>query len=309
MLLPSLYSQAGWFWSLLLFSLGGRGKETEANGLSLRMRTKEGIILFWSGLLVALLYSEVVRWLFSAWLYNPYYSHGLLLLLVGPMLIYLKRGEIYHQEPANWHILPLGVGFFLYLLGILWHYPMLLAFSLLLVLAGLALVFLGEGAKPVLFPIFLFATAIPLPFLDSVAIPLQYLSASSVSAMFRFLGMGVSMTGNNVSLAGNTYWIAPACSGLNRLMPLLGLTAIIAYLLHGSPLARIGLLALVIPLALASNIFRLFVTVLIGDWYGIEAALGFFHTVSSLLFFFFALALIFAFTRIFKLRMPVPASV
>lgn len=279
------------------------------NGLSLSIEKKDFIVLFWSALLVALLYYEVVLWLFRAWLDNPYYSHGLLLLLVGPMLIYLKRGEMYREEPEDWHILPLGVGFFLYLLGILWHHPMLLAFSLLPVLAGVSLVVLGKGAKPFLFPIFLFATAIPFPFFDSLAIPLQYLSASAVSAIFRFLGMSVSMTGNSINLAGNMYWIAPACSGLNRLMPLLGLTAIIAYLLRGSLFARISLLALVIPLALASNIFRLFITVLFGDWYGIEAAIGFFHNVSSVLFFLFALALIFAFTRIFKLRTPVHASV
>lgn len=276
--------------------------------LSLSLGKKEFIILFWSALLVAALYYEVVLWLFRAWLNNSYYSHGLLLLPVGVILLYYKRDEIHRAEPENWHILLLGVGFFLYLLGTLWHHPMLLAFSLLPVLAGLSLVFLGKGAKPFLVPIFLFVTAIPFPFFESLAIPLQYLSASSVSAIFRFLGMSVSMTGNSISLAGNTYWIAPACSGLNRLMPLLGLTAIIAYLLRGSLLAKISLLALVIPLALASNIFRLFITLLFGEWYNIEAAIGFFHNFSSILFFLFALALIFAFARIFKLRTPLYAS-
>jgi len=266
------------------------------------MTREESIILICSALLVIGLYHEVVLWLFRAWLDNPYYSHGLLLLLVGAVLIYIKRSEFYRAEPEDRHVLPLGFGLFLYLIGIIWHQPVLLAFSLLPVLTGFSLVFLGKGAKPLIIPIFLLATAIPISYFELLTLPLQNLSASAVSAIFWFLDMPVSMTGNSISLAGNTYWIAPACSGLNRIMPLFSLTAILAYLLHGSLLARISLLALVIPLALASNIFRLFVTLLIGDWYGMEAAIGFFHNFSSILFFLFSLALIFAFARFFKLR-------
>ena len=266
------------------------------------MTKKDLIIPLCSALLVAGLYYEVILWLFRAWLNNPYYSHGLLLLPVSAVLILLRRNELYRAEPENWHVLPLCFGLFLYLLGFIWHQPVLLAFSLLPVMAGFSLVLLGEGAKPLLFPIFLIATAIPFPLLEALALPLQNLSALAVSAIFGFLGMPISMVGNNVTLSGNTYWIAPACSGLNRIMPLLSLTAIVAYLLHGSLLARISLLALVIPLALASNIFRLFITMLIGDWYGVDAALGFFHNFSSIVFFLVAMALIFVVARIFKLR-------
>ena len=266
---------------------------------------KELIVLFCTAVLVAGLYHEVVLWLFRAWLNNPYYSHGLLLLPVGGALIYLKRSELYRAEPQVWHTIPLCSGLLLYLMGIILHLPTLLAFSLLPVLAGFSFVFLGNGAKPLLFPIFLLATAIPFTSFESLEVPLQNLSAASVSTIFGFLAMPVSMAGNSVTLAGNTYWIAPACSGLNRIMPLLSLTAILAYLLYGNLLARIFLFALVFPLALASNIFRLFITLLIGDWYGIEAAVGFFHNFSSIAFFLFAIVLILVHARLFKLRMNV----
>ena len=267
------------------------------------MPEKESIVLVCSALLVSVLYHEVVLWLFRTWLNNSYYSHGLLLIPVVAALVYLKRNEIHCAEPETWHVLPLCFGLFLYLIGIILHLPTLLAFSLLPVLAGFSLVLLGKGAKPFLFPIFLIATAIPFPFFESLENPLQSLSASAVSTIFGLLGMPVSMAGNSVTLAGNTYWIAPACSGLNRIMPLLSLTAILAYLLHGSLLARLFLLALVFPLALASNIFRLLITLLIGEWYGIEAAVGFFHNFSSIAFFLVAIMLIFVYARVFKLRM------
>ncbi|MCD5401966.1 exosortase/archaeosortase family protein [candidate division NPL-UPA2 bacterium] len=266
------------------------------------MTKKEIIILVCSALLAVWLYHEVVFWLFRAWLNNPYYSHGLLLLPVSGGLILLERNEIYRAEPEDWHVLPLVVGLFLYLPGILLHQPVLLAFSLLPVLVGFSLVLLGKGAKPLIFPILLLATAIPSPFFESLELPLQNLSTVSLSVIFGFLGMPVSIDGHNVTLAGNTYWIAPACTGMNRIMPLFSLTAILAYLLHGSLLARVFLLALVFPLALASNIFRLFVTLLIGDWYGIEAAVSFFHDFSSIAFFLFAIALILIYVQGFKLH-------
>ena len=273
------------------------------------MTKKEFIILFCSALLIAGLYYEVVLWLFREWLSNPYYSHGLLLIPVGAFLVCLKRKEIYiyHNEQSTgvWHVLPFCFGLSLYLMGIIWHLPTLLAFSLLPTLAGFSLIFFGKGAMPLIFPIFLLATAIPIPYFDWLAFPLQNLSASAVSAIFGLFGMPVTMVGNAIFINGNTYWVAPACSGLNRIMPLFSLTAIVAYLLHGSLLARISLLALVIPLALASNIFRLFITLLIGEWYGIEAAIGFFHNFSSVAFFLFAIMLILVYARVFKLRMKV----
>ena len=271
------------------------------------MKRTETLVLLCSALLVAGLYHEVVRWLFRAWLDDPYYSHGLLLLPAGAFLVWLKRKEIYRAEPEDWLFLPLCLlcfGFSLYLLGTVLHLPTLLAFSLLPVLAGFSLVFLGKRAKPLLFPVFLLATAIPFQAFEALEVPLQNLSASAVSAIFGVLGMPSSISGNCVTLAGNTYWIAPACSGLNRIMPLFALTAVVAYLLgSGRLLAWISLLALVVPFALASNILRLFVTLLIGTWFGVEVAVGFAHDCSSVLFFLVALVLILAAAGVFKLKL------
>jgi exosortase len=186
-------------------------------------------------LVLGMIYQPAISWLFSAWLNNEYYNHGLLLLPVSALLILHKRSEIYRAaEPELRHLIPLGAGFALYVGGVFLHQPTLFCCSLLLVAAGLALLFLGSGAKPLLFPIFLFATAIPIPGFDRFAIPLQNLSALASSLILDIMGLPVSMDGNFVNLAGNSYWIAPACSGLNRVMPLFALTAIFVYLADGS---------------------------------------------------------------------------
>ena len=112
-------------------------------------------------LILGIIYQPAISWLVCAWLNNEYYNYGLLLLPVSTFLICHKRSEIYRTEPAVRHVIPLGVGFSLYVAGVFLHQPTLFCFSLLFVSAGFALLFLGSGAKPLLFPIFLFALAIP----------------------------------------------------------------------------------------------------------------------------------------------------
>ena len=253
---------------------------------------------------LGMIYQPAISWLFSAWLNNEYYNHGLLLLPVSALLIWHKQSEIYRGEPELRHLIPLGAGFALYVGGVFLHQPTLFCCSLLLVSAGLALLFLGDGAKPLLFPIFLFAFAIPIPDFDRVAIPLQHLSALASSSILGIMGLPVSMDGNLINLAGSSYWIAPACSGLNRIMPLFALTAILVYLAEGSTLQKLMLFAPVIPIALLSNIVRICFTILVGYRFGLEACISFTHTVSGILFFLVAIALVLLCARLLKLKLP-----
>jgi len=84
-------------------------------------------------------------------------------------------------------------------------------------------------------------------------------------------------------------------------MPLFALTAILLYLAEGSPIKKLGLFALVIPVALFSNIVRICLTLFIGYRFGLEAGISFFHTCSGVLFFLVAIALVLLCVRLLKL--------
>lgn len=239
------------------------------------------------------LYLPTMRWLYRAWLHNEYYSHGLLLLPVSLLFIWLARKRI-RQAPVvqgNWGTVALVLACSLYLYGFMTHQTFILAFSLLFYITALSIQFLGiEKTKPLLFPIFLLATAIPIPSFYELGIWLQDSSASSASSLTSFFGMDVSSSGNSITIGSDTYDVALACSGLNRIMPLFSLTAILAYVLPGHILKRLSLLALVIPFALFSNIIRITITLFVGSTFGADAALGFFHDFSSIVLFILALA-------------------
>ena len=257
------------------------------------MKREDIALTIFLAALTVRLYFPTMRWLLVAWLNNEYYSHGLLLLPVSLLLVWLARKRVRQAsvERGYWGTVALVFACSLYLVGFLMHQPTILAFSLLFFITALALQFLGtQKTKPLLFPIFLLAFAIPLPAFEQLGILLQELSASGATALTGLFGMDVSSSGNSITIGGDTYDVALACSGLNRIMPLFSLTAILAYVFQGHMLKRLFLLVLVVPFALFSNILRITITLFVGSTCGAEVALGFFHNFSSIVLFILALA-------------------
>ena len=58
------------------------------------MKTKNILLAVFLTALTVGLYFPTMRWLFIAWLNNEYYSHGLLLLPVSLVLVWLVRKRI-----------------------------------------------------------------------------------------------------------------------------------------------------------------------------------------------------------------------
>lgn len=247
--------------------------------------------VFLSILLAALtvgLYFPTMRWLVIAWLNNVYYSHGLILFFISMALVWLVRNRVRHaaMKRGQQGIALLVIACSFYLIGFVIHQPTILAFSFLFFITALALQFLGtEKTRPLIFPIFLLSFAIPLPAFERLGILLQGLSASGATELTALFGMDVSSTGNSITIGGDTYNVALACSGLNRIMPLFSLTALLAYFVQGPILKRVILLFLVIPFALGANILRITTTLLVGSACSTDVALGFFHEFSSIVFF------------------------
>ena len=74
-----------------------------------------------------------------------------------------------------------------------------------------------------------------------------------------------------------------------RVRALLALAGVWAYVVRGSAVARIAVIASVLPLVVVTNTTRVVAVMLIAQGFGEDAALGFFHTASSILLFSMAL--------------------
>jgi len=173
--------------------------------------------------------------------------------------------------------------------------PFLSALAFIVVLGGLVDFLLGDEAlRRWLFPLAYLGFAVPLPFIDAVVIQMQSLTAQAATALVRAMGVPAVSEGGRITLTSCSLVVGAPCSGMRSLVALLAVAAVLAYLLRGSWLRRGALFVLAAPLAVAANVIRVISLLLVANGWGEEAALRYWHTFASPLFFLAALGLLIA---------------
>jgi exosortase D (VPLPA-CTERM-specific) len=121
--------------------------------------------------------------------------------------------------------------------------------------------------------------AIPLPyFLDAeLSSRLQLISSQLGVYFIRFFGVPVYLTGNVIDLGTYKLQVAEACSGLRYLYPLLSLGFLAAYLFQAPLWQRALVFLSAVPITIVMNSFRIGITGLMVDRWGIEQAQGVLH--------------------------------
>ena len=124
-------------------------------------------LLLTLGLVGIVFYASTLSELFSAVLRREDSSHGLFVPLLSLFFVWSKRSKLREIEPKYEIVLGLGVvagGLLLFLLAKGYAYFSWECFSLLGMLSGLVICFLGkEISKQILFPIFYLIFMIPIP--------------------------------------------------------------------------------------------------------------------------------------------------
>ncbi|MBT8396510.1 MAG: exosortase/archaeosortase family protein [Gemmatimonadetes bacterium] len=216
-----------------------------------------------SGLAFAVLFYSPATTLLRDWWVNPEAQHGLLL---GPLALVLAwhRGLGKDREPQPFLGAALLVG------AVLLRYASALAAELFtmrlsLVAALFALVVFVWGLKQALrwwLPFTLLILSIPLPqvVLSSLAFPLQIRASRLGAFLLEWRGVPVLLEGNIIHLPGQTLFVTEACSGLRSLTALVSLGVLLGALWLRHPVSRVLLLLLVLPIAMALNGVRVFLT-------------------------------------------------
>ncbi len=251
-----------------------------------------GVII--AALLVFLFY-PTFRWLVLSWLNNPYYSHGFLVPLVSLFFLWRKKGAFLGErgEPSNLGWVAVALGLAGHLLAVLWQAYYLSALAFIFILSGLVLHFYGaRAARQLLFPLGLLFFMIPLPIVDRLSPSLESFTATHATSLVQMVGIPARNLGSQISLSGSAFVVAAPCSGLNSIVSLLVLTAVLTYVVRGSPLAKATLLGAAVPIAMAANLFRVSSLLSIAHFFGAEAGMTYFHNLSSPILFLVALALL-----------------
>lgn len=255
-------------------------------------------------LLFGVLTWPIWRWLWNEWMGNEYYSHG---ILIGPVALYLawrrlangKATHIGEFAYGRLMMLFLALGAYLYFYYYRAYY--LAAFAAIGLLAALAWSLAGTRVVRLLtFPLAYLVLMVPLPFIERITYPLALFTGVRSAALVRFLGLDITVTGNAVALPNADLVIGAQCSGINSMIALIALNALVAYVVKGPWWGRIGLVVLAVPIAMLGNILRVANLLFVARSWGAEAAFRFYHDYSGLVFFCLVLLTMIPLTRLLR---------
>jgi exosortase len=246
------------------------------------------------GAVFLLLFASTLTELFQDWASSAEYGHGFLLLPIAGYLGWRSRNR--QSQPARWlGMVTLTAGIIVFLLGTLAAEFFTRRMAILICLAGLVLYYRGwSQLRAWWLPFGLVAFTIPLPevVLNSLTLPLQLLASQIAVTLLEWRHVPVALSGNIILLPGQELFVAEACSGLRSLSALLGLTLLIGGTALRTPPARVVLILLAVPAAIAANSFRVFGTGFGSYYLGPEVAHGAMHTVTGALVFLLPLGLV-----------------
>jgi exosortase len=253
-------------------------------------------------LLIGWLYASILARLFLQWVgpsRDPNFEHGIFVPLFALFVLWQDRKKLSAiASSPSWAGLPLvGLGLLMLVLGVLGAELFFSRVSLLILLAGLMILFEGwKFFRAVLFPWAFLILMIPIPnlILQQVTFPLQLLASKLATGLLELVGVPVLRQGNVIVLASMPLNVAEACSGIRSLLTLVTLAIIYGYLLESRMWVRVVLALCAVPIAVAANSFRIFGTGLLVQYWDPEKAEGFYHALGGWLIFLVALIMLFA---------------
>ena len=244
------------------------------------------------------LFAPTVMWLWERWTLSVWHNaHGLLLVPVVGYFIYeeLQRQRHLPASSTPWGFAILIPALALHAIDAGMNTQLLAAVALVLALPGLSLLFLGvERTKAIGFPLFLLVLALPIPlsFTETIHLQLRHLATAGTAAIVPHLGIPVFVEGTTLHMAAGALQVADACSGFSTLHAAIAVSLLTAYLTPSVP-RRVLVLLAAAPLAIASNVLRVILLVVMVVWRGPDVLETFIHPLSGMMTFALSLPIIF----------------
>ncbi|MCC6319795.1 MAG: exosortase [Gemmatimonadaceae bacterium] len=235
----------------------------------------------------------------ATWWSDPDAGHGLLLAPLAVWLAWRAGLSPHARAQRAWGLTAIVVAVLLRYVSALAAEAFVARAAMLLALGGV--VVWGWGFRQLWhwwLPVLLLALAMPLPeiVLGSLALPLQFQASKLGAAMLSTRGIPVHLDGNVIRLPGHDLFVTEACSGLRSLTALLSLGVLLGGLVLRSPVSRVAIVCLSIPVAVLVNGVRVFGTGFLVAFVDPALAEGFSHMTEGWLLFVVAFAILGAIT-------------
>jgi exosortase len=254
-------------------------------------------VLPWAATAVAfaMLFAKPIYLLAKDWWTMPEAGHGLLL---APVAIWMAwRSGIDPEAKPN-----RTLGVTLLLLAVAVRTASGLAAELFTMRGSIVIALAGItvyefGFKQLIrwwLPFALICLSIPLPELitQALALPLQFKASRMGAALLEMRNVPVRLAGNVIQLPGRELFVSEACSGLRSLTALLSMAVLLGALLLKSPVTRMLLVVLAVPVAIVVNGIRVFITGFLVFYVSPAYGEGFMHITEGWLLFLVSLAIL-----------------
>jgi exosortase len=228
--------------------------------------------------IVAAMYWEVGAYFAARWATQSLYYHCWAVPFIVGWLVW-RQFTYAEEEPSPWRggLALLGVAALVYLLGMRTGARLVTGLSFPLILIGIAAAALGWYYLRLLWlPLALsaFMVAIPQHVLGKVAMPMQQFATHATGVITRAMGFKLAYSGVTLDLHGFRFIVAQECSGLNSLLALLLVGAVLVELSQLPTTRKLLVLALVFPIVAIANIIRLVSVIWMAEFVGANVALG-----------------------------------
>ena len=236
---------------------------------------------------------SILKDLVADWIQDDNYSHGFFIIPISIYLFYKKRNElIFPAENSKGGFALFIIGIIFIILGTAASEFFTTRVGFVLALSGYAMYSIGyTNFRKVWFSFFFLFFMIPIPSIIYYAatLPMQLFATKVTVFLLQFIGVPVARNGNIIALPDYMLEVVEACSGLRSLMTLLALGALYGYTRLPGKVLPIILFVATVPIAIVTNIFRIFTTALGAYAVSKELAEDFLHELSGMLVFVTAL--------------------
>lgn len=233
---------------------------------------KYGVFIF----LLAFIFAPTFLWMYQRWTAtDSYFGHGFLIPLVSLYWIFKKKEVLKKIGPSpdlGLGTALLALGSFLQFVSFLLRIYFLSAFSFVIILIGLVILLFGRRiAREIAFPLLFLLLMVPLPLLviSEITLKMKFWASEMAAFLIAHTGVPAVREGSYIRTPHSILLVADPCSGLRSLLVFVVFGLIFAYESKRLPLWQRALILISsLPLALFSNVMRIWFLGLVGEVYG-----------------------------------------